>query len=108
VLRARGVVLGLAVGAAALGGFSVVRGQGRALSGQTEQDALRKSAGCLACHTQTDRASMHTSGAVHLGCTDCHGGSAEAVALGPPGSDTYREAQRRAHVAPRHPETWPP
>ena len=37
---------------------------------------------------------MHASGAVRLGCTDCHGGNAAA---------TIKE---QAHVQPLHPEIW--
>ena len=45
------------------------------LSGQSQQDVDRKSSGCVSCHTATDEPSMHPSKAVHLACTDCHGGN---------------------------------
>ena len=32
--------------------------------------------GCYTCHLQTDAPTMHTTPAVRLGCTDCHGGNA--------------------------------
>jgi hypothetical protein len=48
------------------------------LMGQTREDADRKSAGCISCHTQTDEPTMHTTGTLRLGCTDCHGGNADA------------------------------
>jgi hypothetical protein len=41
---------------------------------QGPQAALGKSAGCLTCHQGIEP--MHESPAVHLGCTDCHGGDA--------------------------------
>ena len=43
---------------------------------QTWEEADRKSAGCVSCHTETDRKTMHTNPAVVLGCADCHGGDA--------------------------------
>src|SRR5579871_3143309 len=42
---------------------------------QPQEDADRKSTGCVACHGKTDAPSMHTTGTVRLGCTDCHGGN---------------------------------
>ena len=48
--------------------------------------------GCVTCHKAIEP--MHASGAVRLGCVDCHGGNATA---------TTKEA---AHVQPRHPEIW--
>jgi hypothetical protein len=69
---------------------------------QTEQDAARKSNGCLTCH-KPDTNTMHASPAVRLGCTDCHGGDATASAPAGAARDggAFREAQRRAHVQPR-------
>src|SRR5580693_1127845 len=46
---------------------------------QSLSDVDRKSIGCLGCHTETDRLSMHDNPAVKLGCTDCHGGDASQV-----------------------------
>src|ERR1043166_1058197 len=43
---------------------------------QSEEEAMRKSRGCLDCHKGIDTLSMHTSKNVVLGCTDCHGGLA--------------------------------
>ncbi|MGH8123706.1 MAG: hypothetical protein ACREPT_13145, partial [Rudaea sp.] len=85
---------------------------------QSWNDAHRKSAGCVSCHTQSDRKTMHASEAVVLGCTDCHGGNASVLA--PPGeaysaddqhatrnwSSEYRASMDKAHVLPRHPENW--
>src|SRR5882672_12856469 len=47
------------------------------LMGQTQEEADRKSGGCISCHTQTDQATMHATGTVRVGCTDCHGGNAD-------------------------------
>jgi len=73
------------------------------LIGQTQEDADRNSAGCVSCHTQTDQPTMHTTGTVRLGCTDCHGGDAGARAA--PGvaasSPEYAQAKHRAHPQPR-------
>jgi hypothetical protein len=92
-----------------------------------------KSAGCVSCHTVSDRKTMHASPAVVLGCTDCHGGDASVV--GPVGASTapgaahqgaggegedhsgpekagrtyepdYQSAMDRAHVLPRYPTRW--
>jgi len=55
---------------------------------QSEQDAKRKSAGCISCHKYEeapstpgfkDEPTMHGSKWVKLGCTDCHGGSPEIL-----------------------------
>jgi len=78
----------------------------RNLLGQSPEEALAKSAGCLDCHRGIEK--MHTSPAVKLGCTDCHGGDATAQlpAGAREGSGEYDEAKTRAHVAPRFPERW--
>jgi hypothetical protein len=44
---------------------------------QTQQEADTKSSGCLTCHVTTDSATMHPTGTVRLGCTDCHGGNSQ-------------------------------
>src|SRR2546430_10656856 len=41
--------------------------------GQSQEEADRKSSGCISCHTSTDEPTMHPTKTVHLGCTDCHG-----------------------------------
>jgi len=100
-------------GAGLLGGLLVVglssRGLAQApstLSTQSPEEADRKSAGCVTCHTDTDAKTMHTAASVRLGCTDCHGGDPTAKAAGTPGSREYEDAQGRAHVAPRNPGVW--
>ncbi|HYR35390.1 MAG TPA: hypothetical protein VEQ87_13940, partial [Burkholderiales bacterium] len=60
--------------------------------------------GCISCHTATDQATMHSSPAVSLGCTDCHGGNAGINK--PPNDAQYREAIAKAHVQPRYPREW--
>src|SRR5215510_6295860 len=67
----------------------------RHLIDQTEEEAMRKSRGCLECHKGIDEPTMHASPNVVLGCTDCHGGNAL------PGLTL-----RKAHVQPRHPIFW--
>ena len=75
---------------------------------QSKAAADSKSTGCLSCHTQTDRHTMHANPGVVLGCTDCHGG--DAAIRGPKGEDresaTYRHALEQAHVLPRNPSLW--
>jgi hypothetical protein len=46
---------------------------------QTWADADDKSRGCVTCHTESDRKTMHASESVVLGCTDCHGGDASVT-----------------------------
>ena len=90
---------------------------------QSEADADRKSAGCISCHKNYEKApsvpgseaalfrdepTMHGSKWVKLGCTDCHGGSAkilrpEKVNQGTP---DYYDLMNKAHVQPRYPEAW--
>ena len=85
---------------------------------QTWDEAQTKSAGCVSCHTQSDRKTMHASEAVVLGCTDCHGGDAGVHA---PSGEVYnadadhdkrdwpagyQTAMDKAHVLPRYPEHW--
>jgi len=60
---------------------------------QSREDAHRKSAGCIECHTGTEE--MHASPHVILGCTDCHGGD-----------PTSGLTMRKAHVTPRNPVFW--
>ena len=63
------------------------------LSKQTPAQAAAKSTSCIACH-QTVK-DPHFSKSVQLGCTDCHGGDANANTI------------EKAHVLPRFPEAWP-
>jgi hypothetical protein len=80
--------------------------QESALSKQTQEEADRKSAGCVSCHSQTDQKTMHTSPSVRLGCGDCHGGDFTVKAAGTKGSKEYDEAKRRAHMLPRDEKLW--
>jgi len=72
--------------------ISVALAQDVDLIRQTQEEADRKSAGCISCHGGIEK--MHKSEAIKLGCVDCHGGDA--------GAKTMAEA----HIKPRHPENW--
>ncbi len=82
---------------------SVSRSQDQVLLRQPQLDAERKSDGCQTCHTPMDNATMHPTGTVRLGCTDCHGGNAEArVSPGTlPTSTEYQASKKQAHPQPR-------
>src|SRR5438105_5650416 len=63
---------------------------------QTQEQADAKSTGCISCHTSTDSATMHPTGTVRLGCTDCHGGSPQ-TSIQPgvtPSSPQYEKTKR--------------
>jgi hypothetical protein len=62
---------------------------------QTIDEAARNSAGCQSANCHVGIEPMHVSPAVHLGCTDCHGGNAAVT-------DKFQ-----AHVHPRYPRMWP-
>ena len=71
--------------------------------GDSVEEAAQKSTGCVTCHNPTDSPSMHPTGTVRLGCTDCHGGNA---GIAPPtgvaaGSSQYQDITRQAHPRPR-------
>ena len=68
---------------------------------QSQADADGKSTGCLTCHAATDSPTMHTTGTVRLGCTDCHGGNSEVRGTGSPNSQQYQQTRRRAHPEAR-------
>ena len=75
---------------------------------QSQEEADRKSTGCVACHGQTDSPSMHPTGTVRLGCADCHGGNAD---IQPPagaksGEGPYDQAKKQAHPRPRIASMW--
>ncbi|MBK5258215.1 MAG: hypothetical protein JJE51_01360 [Thermoanaerobaculia bacterium] len=82
------------------------RSQTNALLRQTQSAADEKSRGCLSCHQGVEP--MHLSGAVRLGCIDCHGGNATASMPqgSTPTSSGYNEAKNSAHVQPKFPEFW--
>jgi hypothetical protein len=67
-----------------------------------------RNTGCVSCHGMTDSATMHTTGTVFVGCTDCHGGSSDIQrpANANPGSAAYEQAKKRAHPRPRLPDLW--
>src|SRR5258708_17176292 len=72
-------------------------------AGQSQEEADRKSSGCISCHTLTDEPTMHPTKTVHLGCTDCHGGnsSVSAASGAALNSPEYNSAKEKAHVQPR-------
>src|ERR1700731_4778057 len=75
--------------------------------GDSIEEARQKSVGCVSCHNPMDSVTMHTTGTVRLGCTDCHGGNAQIAS--PPGvaqtAPQYRELTKQAHPRPRFPES---
>ncbi|MFZ9872978.1 MAG: hypothetical protein ACO3FH_08565, partial [Steroidobacteraceae bacterium] len=79
---------------------------------QTHEEAAAKSVGCNDCHTKTDQPTMHANPGVVLGCTDCHGGSANVRWIGANDRDTqrhdrkYAETRDAAHVLPKYPSAW--
>ena len=70
---------------------------------QSQADVDRKSSGCQSCHTPMDSPTMHTTGTVRLGCTDCHGGNADVqITEGTPAaSSEYQSTKKQAHPLPR-------
>lgn len=60
---------------------------------QTDEDAFRKSYGCVNCHQGVH--DMHDLPTVKLGCVDCHGGNPDAA------------TKEAAHVHPCIPQGWP-
>lgn len=83
---------------------------------QTPEMAKAKSEGCMTCHTETDRHTMHSNPGVILGCVDCHGGDATtrwhgqytlANANAHDTSDpAYRKTMEKAHILPRDVGMW--
>src|SRR5262249_28032215 len=71
--------------------------------GQSREEADRRSAGCITCHSPMDEPTMHPTRTVQIGCTDCHGGDSSASVV--PGaarnSLDYYAAMAKAHVHPR-------
>ncbi|HZV87030.1 MAG TPA: hypothetical protein VFF95_05750 [Candidatus Binatus sp.] len=76
---------------------------GPVVRGQSQEEADRKSSGCISCHTSTDEPTMHPTKTVFLGCTDCHGGnSSVTIASGTAQSSSeFNAAKEKAHVQPR-------
>src|ERR1700689_3159817 len=83
-----------------------VGGQSSPGLGDSIEEAQQRSVGCVSCHTPMDSPTMHTTGTVRLGCTDCHGGNSQ-IALPPgvaQGSSQYLELTKQAHPRPRFAE----
>jgi len=79
------------------------------LINQSRAAADAKSASCIACHHGIE--DMHGSPDVVLGCSDCHGGKADAaLAKQYPGFATdkarYDAFKIASHVQPLNPEFW--
>jgi hypothetical protein len=107
-LRSLAVGIAASVACALLCALLLAQQSGQSRLGESQEEADRNSTGCVACHGQTDSASMHTTGTVRLGCTDCHGGNAGVM---PPtgaqkGSAGYDEAKKKAHPKPSIPDLW--
>lgn len=66
---------------------------------QSPADVDAKSSGCRSCHGEVDEPTMHATGTVRLGCTDCHGGDASVhlPSGSQPNSAEYVAATGRAH-----------
>ncbi len=79
--------------------------EGAPFQGQSQEEADRKSSGCISCHTSTDEPTMHPTRTVHIGCTDCHGGnSSNSIAASfAANSPEYNSAKEKAHVQPHDP-----
>ncbi|MGX7926829.1 hypothetical protein ACWPMX_09705 [Tsuneonella sp. HG094] len=75
---------------------------------QTIEQMADKSDGCTTCHVASDAPTMHTTPAVRLGCTDCHGGDAAVVGNPELARDdpAYVAARDKAHVLPTYPASW--
>jgi hypothetical protein len=81
----------------------------RNLVDQTQAQADAKSVACLACHHGVEN--MHNSPNVVLGCTDCHGGNANAALEDKfprfKGDKAVYDAFKQAsHVQPLNKEFW--
>ncbi|MDY7098772.1 MAG: hypothetical protein SXU28_11590 [Pseudomonadota bacterium] len=75
---------------------------------QSVAEMQAKSEGCNTCHIKTDAPTMHTTPAVRLGCTDCHGGDANVRGNSqlPHDHPDYVAARDKAHVLPKYPKSW--
>lgn len=87
--------------------YSLVRAPAAPQS-ETVAEMEARSKGCKSCHTASDAATMHTTPAVRLGCTDCHGGNASIIGNPDLGYDdpAYVAARDKAHVLPTLPDRW--
>jgi hypothetical protein len=84
---------------------SAAREEAGKAPGQSREETLRKSAGCLSCHSPMDEPTMHPTKTVELACTDCHGGDSTASVppRTPADSREYLAEKEKAHVHPRDP-----
>ena len=88
--------------------FPLYAAQPPAPERQTVEEAHAKSVGCMSCHTETDRHTMHQNPGVVLGCADCHGGNAKVSKPEAAKREdaSYLAALRQAHVVPRDEKAW--
>lgn len=89
-------------------GYLVAQQSDRTRLLQSQEQADSKSTGCVSCHGLTDSPSMHTTGTVRLGCTDCHGGDATVPVPGgtKAGDAPYEQAKKKAHPRPHDASMW--
>lgn len=75
-------------------------------SSQSRELMDSKNVGCVSCHTESDRKTMHATAAVNLACVDCHGGdNTVAIESGITRENPlYTEIMNRAHILPSYPE----
>jgi hypothetical protein len=99
----RAFLLTALLGTIALSQSGIPTQQSSPTYGESQEQADQRSIGCLTCHTATDSPTMHTTGTVHLGCTDCHGGNVAIIAPAglSPTSQQYQDLIREAHPKPR-------
>src|SRR5579859_863269 len=83
--------------------LTLLPGQSSEVQGQSQEEAARRSAGCVSCHGFTEAPSMHTTGTVQLACIDCHGGQGDVMR--PAGSDmrAYERAKHQSHPTSTNP-----
>jgi len=86
--------------------FPLLAAQPPAPERQAVEEAQAKSAGCLSCHKETDRHTMHQNPGVVLGCVDCHGGNPGVEGRGAREDKAYVDLMRKAHVLPRNERAW--
>ena len=77
---------------------------GASLTGQTQADADRKSAGCISCHTQTDQPTMHATGTVLLGCVAHR--TSETIDWDPKALKCRHSSRATAMLRPHYREGW--
>ena len=97
------ISFGVALSAGSIPRTRAVQEQAPAFKGQPQEEAERKSSGCISCHGTADEPTMHATKSVLLGCVDCHGGNPEPrITPGTrPDAPENVPAKEKAHVQPR-------